>query len=304
MAGSLPAANSYLVHNLVSDLPNTADHVDANLVNPWGVAFSGTSPFWVANNHSGTSTLYDGSGSPLSLIVQIPSPAGGTAVGAPTGMMFNGTQSFAVATGKPGLFLFCTEDGTVVGWNSTVDSTHGKILADNSASGARYKGCALGGTADAPRLYAADFHNRKINVWDGSLQPVLNAGAFNDTNVPADFAPFNIANINGKLYVTYAKQDADKKNDIRGLGNGILDVFDMTGALLGRLVTQGSLNSPWGMALAPAGFGDFGGKLLVGNFGDGMIHAFDVNSGAAAGTLMGVASHGNNTNIEIVIQGI
>jgi hypothetical protein len=153
-------------------------------------------------------------------------------------------------------------------------------------------------------LYAADFHNRKIDVSDGSLQPILNAGAFNDTNVPADFAPFNIANINGKLYVTYAKQDADKEDDIRGLGNGILDVFDMTGALLGRLVTQGSLNSPWGMALAPAGFGDFGGKLLVGNFGDGMIHAFDVNSGAAAGTLMGVASPGTTTTSPIVIQGL
>jgi hypothetical protein len=151
-AGSLAAANSYLVHNLVSDLPDTADHVDANLVNPWGMAFSATSPFWIANNHTGTSTLYDGSGSPLSLIVQIPSPAGGTAVGAPTGMIFNGTQSFAVDTGKPGLFLFCSEDGTIVGWNSTVDSTHGKILVDNSASGAVYKGCTLGGTADAPRL--------------------------------------------------------------------------------------------------------------------------------------------------------
>jgi uncharacterized protein (TIGR03118 family) len=304
MAGSLAAANNYLVHNLVSDLPNTADHVDSNLVNPWGVAFSATSPFWVANNHTGVSTLYDGSGSALSLIVQIPSPAGGTAVGAPTGMMFNGTQSFAVATGKPGLFLFCTEDGTIVGWNSTVDSTHGKILADNSASGAIYKGCALGGTADAPRLYAADFHNRKIDVWDGNLQPVQNAGAFNDTNVPADFAPFNIANINGKLYVTYAKQDADKKDDIQGLGNGVIDTFDMTGALLGRLVTQGPLNSPWGMAMAPTGFGDFGGMLLVGNFGDGLIHAFDPNSGALAGTLMGVATPGNTTGSPIVIQGL
>jgi uncharacterized protein (TIGR03118 family) len=304
MAGSLAAANSYLVHNLVSDLPDTADHVDSNLVNPWGVAFSATSPFWVANNHTGTSTLYDGSGNPLSLIVQIPSPAGGTAVGAPTGMVFNGTQSFAVATGKPGLFLFCSEDGTIVGWNSTVDSTHGKILVDNSASGAIYKGCALGGTADAPRLYAADFHNRKIDVWDGNLQPVQNAGAFNDTNVPADFAPFNIANINGKLYVTYAKQDADKEDDIQGLGNGIVDVFDMTGAMIGRLVTQGPLNSPWGMVIAPAGFGDFGGMLLVGNFGDGMIHAFNPNSGAFAGTLMGLASPGTTTSSPIVIQGL
>jgi uncharacterized protein (TIGR03118 family) len=302
--GSLAAANSYLVHNLVSDLPNTADQVDSNLVNPWGVAFSATSPFWVANNHSGTSTLYDGSGSPLSLIVQIPSPAGGTAVGAPTGMVFNGTQSFAVATGKPGLFLFCSEDGTIVGWNSSVDSTHGKILADNSASGAIYKGCALGGTADAPRLYATDFHNRKIDVWDGNLQPVQNVGAFSDNNVPADFAPFNIANLNGKLYVTYAKQDADKKDDVRAPGNGILDVFDMTGALLGRLVTQGPLNSPWGMAIAPAGFGDFGGMLLVGNFGDGMIHAFDPNSGVLAGTLMGVATPATSTGSPIVIQGL
>jgi len=122
--------------------------------------------------------------------------------------------------------------------------------------------------------------------------------------VPADFAPFNIANINGKLYVTYAKQDADKKDDVRAPGNGVLDVFDMTGALLGRLVTQGPLNSPWGMAIAPAGFGDFGGMLLVGNFGDGMIHAFDVNSGALAGTLMGLASPGTTASSPIVIQGL
>jgi uncharacterized protein (TIGR03118 family) len=117
-------------------------------------------------------------------------------------------------------------------------------------------------------------------------------------------APFNIANINAKLYVTYAKQDADKEDDIQGLGNGIVDTFDMTGALLGRLVTQGTLNSPWGMAMAPTGFGDFGGMLLVGNFGDGLIHAFDPNSDALAGTLMGVATPGNTTGSPLVIQGL
>lgn len=302
-AGILSAANSYQVHNLVSDLANTADHTDPNLLNPWGIAFSATSPFWISNNHSGTSTLYDGGGNAIPLVVQIPSPSGSTP-GAPTGAIFNTTQSFAVTAGNPAAFLFCTEDGTIIGWNSTVDRTNGKILADNSASNAIYKGCALGGTADAPLLYATDFHNGKVDVWDGNFNPVQNANAFVDPNIPAGFAPFNIAVLNGKLYVTYAKQDDDKEDDVAGVGNGYIDVFDMSGGSLARLITQGSLNSPWGLAIAPAGFGDFAGDLLVGNFGDGMIHAFNPDTGALIGTMYQAVATGGNQNQPVVIQGL
>ena len=302
-AGILSAANSYQVHNLVSDLANTADHTDPNLLNPWGIAFSATSPFWISNNHSGTSTLYDGGGNAIPLVVQIPSPSGSTP-GAPTGAIFNTTQSFAVTAGNPAAFLFCTEDGTIIGWNSTVDRTNGKILADNSASNAIYKGCALGGTADAPLLYATDFHNGKVDVWDGNFNPVQNANAFVDPNIPAGFAPFNIAVLNGKLYVTYAKQDDDKEDDVAGVGNGYIDVFDMSGGSLARLITQGSLNSPWGLAIAPAGFGDFAGDLLVGNFGDGMIHAFNPDTGALIGTMYQAVASGGNQNQPVVIQGL
>lgn len=284
VAGTLAGANSYFVHNLVSDLPNTADHVDANLLNPWGIAASSTSPFWISNNRSGTSTLYDTSGTPIPLVVKIPSPSGASVPGTPTGMVFNGSQLFVEKNGKPGLFIFCTEDGTIVSWNGG-DQTQAEMLIDNSASGALYTGCAIGGTSAAPLIYAADFHNAKIDVWGGDLKAVQNAGGFSDTQVPAGFAPFNIASLNSKLYVTYAKQDSTKKVDVAGVGNGYIAVFDMSGKLLMHLIAQGPLNSPWGMAIAPATFGDFANDLLIGNFGDGMIHAFDPNTGALIGTL-------------------
>jgi len=297
-AGTLAGANSYFVQNLVSDLPNKAAHVDANLVNPWGIAFSPASPFWISNNKTGTSTLYDTSGTALSLIVKIPSPAGTSAIGTPTGVVFNGSTKFIETTGgKPGLFIFCTEDGTIASWNGG-DATTAQMLIDNSASGAVYKGCALGGTTDAPLLYAADFHNAKIDVWGGDLKAVDSAGGFSDTQVPSGFAPFNIASLNGKLYVSYAKQDDAKKDDVHGAGNGYIAVFDMSGKLQTHLIAQGPLNSPWGMTIAPASFGDFANDLLVGNFGDGMIHAFNPDTGALLGTL------NNTTGNPIAIPGL
>lgn len=293
---SLPAANSYLVHNLVSDLPGIADHQDKNLVNPWGNGFSGSSPFWVGNNRTGTSTLYDTTGTPQALVVKIPGPAGSSAPGKVTGVIANATPAFSVASGKPAAFLFCGEDGIVSGWNPAVDATNARIMIDNSASGAVYKGCALGGTADAPMLFAANFNSGKIDVWDGALNPVQNANAFTTTAVPEGFAPFNIQNLAGKLYVTYAKQDPTKRIDVFGPGNGYVAVFDMSGALLANLISQGPLNSPWGVALAPASFGDFGGDLLVGNFGGGMINAFDPVTGSFRGTLNDV--HGAAIRIQ------
>lgn len=298
LAGSLSAANSYLVHNLVADLPNIADHVDPNLVNPWGIAESATSPFWIGNNKTGTSTLYDSSGTVIPLVVVVPPPAG-TAPGAVTGVIFNGSTFFTVATGSPSAFIFCTEDGTISGWNGTLDRTHAKIAVDNSASGAVYKGCALGGTTAAPQIYASNFHAGTVDVFDANFKPVtLAAGAFIDSTVPAGFAPFGIANIGGKLYVTYAKQDTAKHDDIGGAGNGYVTVFDMSGVLQSHFIAQGPLNSPWGMAIAPANFGDFAGDLLVGNFGDGMIHAFNPTTGQLIGTL------NDPTAKPIVIQGL
>ena len=285
LTSSLFGANEYLVHNLVSDLPGMADHVDPNLVNPWGNAFSATSPFWIGNNHSGTSTLYDGTGTAIPLVVKIPTPADPNGQGAPTGVLFNGTTAFAAPNGKVPTFMFCTEDGTIAGWYGGL--TTALILVDNSPAGAVYKGCAIGGTSAAPWLYAADFHNGRIDVWGRDLKPVpLSPFAFADPVVPAGFAPFNIVNLGGKLYVTYAKQDDEKMDDVAGVGNGYVAVFDMNGGpLMSTFISGVPLNSPWGMAIAPSTFGDFAGKLLVGNFGDGLIHAFDPSTGVLAGTL-------------------
>jgi uncharacterized protein (TIGR03118 family) len=282
LAGSLAAANGYLVHNLVSDLPGLADHVDKNLVNPWGNAFGPTTPFWIANNHSGTSTLYDGTGTPLPLVVDVPAPGGPGTQGAVTAIVFNSSTGFVMSNQKPATYLFCSEDGAITGWNAGATA---EILVDNSASHANYKGCALGGTSDAPLLYAANFASGAVDVFDGSFQPVSNASAFVDPTLPSGFAPFNIAVFGGKVYVTYAKPDDDKEDDVPGPGNGYVSVFDSHGALQAHLIAQGPLNSPWGMAIAPATFGAYAGALLVGNFGDGRINAFDAATGQQLGTL-------------------
>lgn len=297
MAGSLGAANSYLVHNLVSDIPGFADHLDKNLVNPWGNGFSATSPFWIGNNGTGTSTLYDTTGTALALIVNIPSPSGGK--GGVTGVISNSsTTAFPVAPGRAASFIFCTVNGTIAGWNNAVDATNAKTIVDNSAAGAVYTGCTSAAGSGGPLLFAANFKGGTIDVWDASFNAVKNAGAFTDPMVPSGFAPFNIQVIGGKLYVTYAKQSADKNVDVPGVGNGFVAVFDTAGALQGHLISQGPLNSPWGVAIAPATFGDFAGMLLVGNFGDGMIHAFDPATGALKGTL-------NDTKgAAITIQGL
>ncbi len=282
------APNTFLVHKLVSDLAGVADHQDPNLVNPWGNGF-GPTPFWVGNNATGTSTLYDGTGAAKSLVVDIPA-AGGAKTGGPvTGVIFNtfssDTSAFAVAAGKPGSFLFCSEDGLITGWNSGVSSTEAEVLFDNSASGAVYKGCALGGVTGAPLLFAANFHGGSVDVFDGSLTPVHVSGAFENPAVPAGFAPFNLAIIGGNIYVTYAKQDAAQHDDVAGPGNGYVALFDQTGRLIVNLIANGALNSPWGMALAPSTFGPFGGALLVGNSGDGKINAYDLITGTWLATL-------------------
>jgi len=295
-AGSLGAQttppNMFLQHNLVSDLAGVADHQDKNLINPWGNGF-GQSPFWVGDNGSGLSTLYNGLGVANSIVVNIPSPGGVVTGGHVTGVMQNAFSANAavldVAAGKPASFLFCTGDGILAGWNSSVDSTHAKVLFDNSASGADYTGCALGGTATAPFIYAANFSKAGVDVFDGgfNLNPGNFAHAFVDAAIPTGYAPFNVHLLNGQLYVVYAKQGVSKATQSFGAGNGYVAVFDLNGNLISNLISQGALNAPWGVALAAPAFGPFGGDLLVGNLGDGTINAFNPTTGALVGTLNG-----------------
>jgi uncharacterized protein (TIGR03118 family) len=282
-ACSLTAQNSYLVHNLVSDLTGVADTVDPNLVNPWGNGF-GQSPFWIGNNGSGTSTLYNGYGVANALVVQIPS-AGGVPSGGPvSGVIYSAGAGFNVVSGSPASFLFCSEDGVISGWNSTLDSTHARIMLDNSASGAVYKGCALGSTVGGPVFYGANFNSGHIDAFDVNMKPITSY-AFSNPSIPAGFAPFNIQAFGGYLYVTYAEQDAEKHDDVAGVGNGYVAEFDMVGNLVANLVAKGPLNSPWGLAISPATFGAFPNALLVGNFGDGNINAYNPVTGAALGAL-------------------
>jgi uncharacterized protein (TIGR03118 family) len=277
-----PVQNSYMVDNLVSDIPGLAPVTDANLANPWGIAFGPSTFFWISDNHTGLSTLYNSTGAVQSLVVTIPPPTGGQPPAAPTGVVFNNTTSFEVAPGALARFIFATEDGTIAGWNSGVDAV---IKADNSASGAIYKGIAIASNGAKNYLYATDFHNGKIDMFDSSFAPATLAGNFSDPNIPEGFAPFNIQNVGGKLYVTYAKQDADKEDDVAGNGNGYIDIFNADGTFVKRFASNGVLNSPWGITTAPATFGQFGGALLVGNFGDGAINAFDLVTGNSLGHL-------------------
>jgi uncharacterized protein (TIGR03118 family) len=293
--------NTYLVHNLISDLANIADHQDSNLVNQWGVGF-GPTPFWVGNNGTGTATLYTGTGAVIPLVVTIPQAANGGTSGPVTGVIFNSFASnanaFGVQPGKPALFIFCSEDGVISGWNQTVSGPKASILFDNSKSGAIYTGCAVGGTAAAPYLFAANFNSGTVDVYDANLnlnpppytksalpQPYSTSSPFSNPAIPAGFAPFNVQNVDGTLFVTYAKQSAQKHSYAGGPGDGYVATFNLSGSLIANLASEGPLNSPWGIAIAPANFGPFSGALLVGNFSDGKINAFNATTGALLGTL-------------------
>ena len=268
---SLQSAPSrfYEQHNLVSDGAVPADLVDAALVNAWGLVASATSPWWVADNGADLSTLYNGNtGAKVALTVSVSS--------APTGVVFNGGTGFAVSNGTasaPARFIFATEQGTVLGWSPTVAATQAVVAIDNSAVGAVYKGLAIASAAGGDRLYATNFHAGTVDVFDAGFHPV--AAAFSDATLPPGYAPFGIRNLAGTIYVSYALQNATKHDDVAGVGHGFVNAFDTDGHLLRRVASRGRLNSPWGLALAPADFGQFGGNLLVGNFGDGHINAFD-----------------------------
>jgi uncharacterized protein (TIGR03118 family) len=300
----LPAATGYLAHNLIADTAGVADFTDPNLVNPWGISITASSPFWLCDGGTGLSTVYTSSATTfaVSATKAIIPPSGNGANTVCAGIVANSTTGFTVSTAtvaaRASSFIFATEGGTLSGWSSGVDATHAQMAVDNSAAGAVYKGLALvTTTTPTAQLYAANFSKGTIDVFDANWKPVtLAASAFTDPAIPTGFAPFNIQLLNGSLYVTYAKQGTTKVFDAPGVGNGYVDVYDVNGKLLQHLVSQGTLNSPWGVQLAPATFGQFGGALLVGNFGDGLIHAFDPATGALLGTVQDQS--GNNIRID------
>jgi uncharacterized protein (TIGR03118 family) len=288
-ASQADAGVRFQQRNLVSDGAHPAAHVDPHLVNAWGVAFNPFGFVWVADADGMVSTLYDGDGNVQSLVVQIPGPAGAPPGGSPTGIVYSGSNGFMVAQGAlsgPSRFLFATEEGVIAGWAPNVDLTHAIRVVDRSATGANYKGLALSADGTGQRLYATDFFHARVDVFDDNFQPVaLSAQAFRDPGIPPGFAPFGIHAIGGNLYVTYARQDASMTDEVRGAGLGYVDVYSPRGKLIRRLASRGSLNAPWGVALAPAGFGSFGGSLLVGNFGDGRINAYEPVFGFSLGPI-------------------
>ena len=287
---------NYVANALVSDTAATlALHHDANLVNSWGLAFNPTGFSWIANAGTATSTLYDGNGVAQSLVVTLNQ-------GNPSGIVFNGSTAFSITeAGVSGAapFIFATLQGQISAWSPGVDGTHAFTIVDDSAAGDSFTGLAIGTAASANLLYAADFAHGAVVTLDGSFAPVATTGGFVDPTLPAGYAPFGIQQIGGKVYVAYALRDTTTGRDPAGAGLGLLDVFDLQGNLQQHLVaTGGALNAPWGVALAPAGFGKFANMLLVGNFGDGKINVYDPATGAMQGTI------GNNDGTPIVVPGL
>jgi uncharacterized protein (TIGR03118 family) len=294
------AGRSYVQTNLVSDIPGLAAHTDPNLKNPWGTSVGPGSPIWVSDNHAGVTTLYDGTGNPQPRVVTIPAPpsAGNGAVGAPTGQAFNSfdpsSSDFVISkngVSGPAFFLFATEDGTIAGWNPNVDNAHAVMAVDRSTAtdstgdvGANYKVLTLVTTPNGKFIYATSFRFGTVDVFDSHFKLV---NRFTDPTIPAGFAPFGIHNVGGKLYVTFAKQGPGEADDDARPGNGFVDVFAPNGDLLQRLVSRDKLDSPWAVTLAPSTFGAFGGDILVGNFGNGRINAYDPTSGEFQGELSG-----------------
>jgi uncharacterized protein (TIGR03118 family) len=267
VASPLSAAKptTFSVMPLVSDQPGVAPVTDPDLVNAWGLVSGPTTPWWVADNGTNKSTLYRGSdGAKQGLIVSV--------AGAPTGTVFNAGTGFVLPTGGKALFLFDGEDGKVRAWNGAQGTT-AIVVADRSNVDAAYKGLAIAETASGPRLFAADFHNKRIDVFDTAFGLVPNSG-FSDPALPKRFAPFNVQVIGNRVFVAYAKQDDEDEDELAGQGRGFVDVYDLAGNLVGGIEGHGQLNAPWGLALAPASFPEFAGDLLVGNFGDGHINAY------------------------------
>ena len=296
-AGDLGVFN---VTNLVSDGFVPAQRTDPNLVNGWGIVSGPTTPWWVADNGTDVSTIYAGDGTPNPLVVSVE--------GGPTGLVFNGGSGFVVSShgaSGPARFIWASEDGKIRGWNPNVPppmpAKAAVVAADRSDQDAIYKGLAIASTSHGDFLYAADFHNARVDVFDSSFQLVTRPGAFVDPGLPHGYAPFGIRNLDGRIFVGYAKQDENAEDEVKGPGLGFVSMFDTSGNFLRRVASHGKLNAPWGLALAPAGFGNAGGDLLVGNFGDGRIHAYAPTADGpfdAQGPLRGEDGH------PIVIDGL
>lgn len=263
---------------LVSDQAGQAPNIDPNLVNPWGLSYSSSGPAWVSDQGTSVSTVYNRTtGAPSALVVNITGKF-------PSGQVFNKSSNFKVTkNGHTGAstFIFATLSGTIDGWSSGVDSLNTVIAVDDSDEGASYTGMAIDPTAT--HIYTADFANKEVAIYDGTF---AETGTFTDNTLPKSFSPFNVAVLNGKVYVAFAKR-AKSGASKAGKGLGYVDVFDLNGNLQQHLISNGALNAPWGMTIAPAGFGGLDGKLLVGNFGDGRINVYDADTGASAGALRG-----------------
>ena len=273
---------TFMQTNLVSDGFVPAPTIDPNLINPWGIALSATSPFWVSDNATGVTTVYTGAGAKVNVgnldAIKIATPFGQTSPASPTGDVFNIAGSgFNITSGghtDSSRFIFATEDGTISGWSPNVDIASSVLAVDNShgGAGAVYKGLAIGQTEDGAFLYAANFRNGTVDVFDQNFQQV---NSFTDRHLPAGYAPFNVQVLDNHLFVTFALQNDTKHDDVAGAGHGFVDEFDLEGHLLHRVASGGPLDSPWGLAIAPPGFGEFANDLLVGNFGDGTINVFN-----------------------------
>jgi uncharacterized protein (TIGR03118 family) len=277
--------DTYSWENFQSDIPGVAQHVDPNLVNPWGMAVSSGGTIWVSDNGTGVSTLYAQDGTARPLVVTIPTAARNRDVGNPTGVVVNSTTSFPVTkngTSGPARFIFVSEDGSISGWNPNVDPTNAIIAVDNGTNRgvnrAIYKGATLGVAGGHNFLYATDFHTGKVHTFDENFHQVTPNG-FVDPNLPTGYGPFGIRNFNGQIFVTYAKQDDRREDDVACAGCGFVNVFDTSGNFVRRLITRGHLNAPWGLT-------EVEGHLWVGNFGDGMINNYDPATGNFIETLM------------------
>jgi len=301
------AATNFVQTNLVADVASLAAAVtDPNLVGTWGMSQSATSPFWVSNTSTGTSTLYAVTEAAptvpvVNALVAIipPSAKNKGKTGLPTGQVNNGygAGNFEVAAGHPASFLFATYDGTISGWYGGVANNTAIAFVDHSSNGAAYTGLAIGVSSIGPTLYATNFSNGTIDTFDHTLKQVTLPGGFVDSDLPNSYFPFNIQRFGRRLYVSFALSDSTGSVSFGGPGTGLIDVFDLDGNLLQRLVPNNQhLNLPWGLAVTGANFGSFSYALIVGNFGDGTISAFDLNTGNYLGTMQD--GHGNNISID------
>ncbi len=289
--------------NLVSS-GSDATVQDSNLINAWGLAFNPAGAAWVSDNGTGLSTVYDASGK-LKLTVRIPAPPQSCASSSsqsaltskPTGQVFNTDNSQL----KQDLFIFATEDGTIAGWQPS-DGTTAVIRVDNSATGATYKGVTLASSGSDTRIYAANFSAGTIDAFDTDYNPIRTAGGFIDPNLPSGYAPFNVKRFTSGIMVAYALQDSTKHDDVPGAGNGYIDLFDMEGTLKQRLISTGALNAPWGMTITPSGFGNIPGELLIGNFGDGTINVYTLDTDSTSARFMGKL--GSSSDTPLVIDGL